>query len=215
MGSHFDANDVLFVLAFERGTPPIPLVRERFWSTVDEEEDISVTRLLPETVEAMGPNYRYLHLKDIISRSSMLHGTGAYLLLGYPFVMVRPDDEGVKRADPWKYITVPYGGSSCDVSKYDPQLHLILDYKRGSLNNRGEVVHPPGLSGCGVWLTRHPFTQPVFNLDDFKLVAIQTAWHQQHQYVKTTWINIVLLIIWRYYPETRAPMKLNGIDFTT
>lgn len=213
MQEHFDSADLLQIVVPDKGSTPVPLIAERWWSTVDSQEDLNVCRLLPQTVQAMGPNFRFLRLSQMMSQNHPEHGEGLYLLLGYPQSMTRPDEEGVRRSDPWKYLTTPFHGDYAKVSNYDPTLHLILDYERATYNCNGEKVHPPGLSGCGIYFCGHPITRSVLRHEDLKLVAIQTSWHKGEQYVKATWVNDALLVLWKYYPEVRAPMRLHGISF--
>ncbi len=42
--------------------------------------------------------------------------------MGFPEDMIRPDEEGHKRADTWKYLTYPYDDGSV-VEDYEPELH--------------------------------------------------------------------------------------------
>lgn len=213
MQEHSDAGDLLVIVVPGKGSTPVPLIAEWWWSTVSRQEDLDVCRLLPETVQAMGPKFRFLRLSQMMSQNDPEHGKGLYLLLGYPNAMTRPDEEGAQRSDPWKYLTTPFHGDYAKVSNYDPKLHLILDYERATYNRRGEKVHPPGLSGCGIYFCGRPITRSILRHDDLKLVAIQTSWHKGEQYVKGTWIDDVLLILWKYHPEVRAPMRLHGISF--
>lgn len=213
MQAHFEQGDLFQIVLPQKGSKPIPLIAETWQSTVDPTEDLSVCRLFPATVVAMGPHFRCLRLSQMMLQNDREHGQGLYLLLGYPNAMIRPDEEGAKRSDPWKYLTTPFHGDFANVSNYDPRLHLILDYERATYNGEGEKVHPPGLSGCGIYFCGHPITRAVLRHEDLKLVAIQTSWHKGEQYVKGTWIDDALLILWKYYPEVRAPMRLHGISF--
>lgn len=196
-----------------KGRDTIPLSRERFWTTINQNEDLTVTRLTDETVATIGNEYRYMRLTDMMSMHDRQHEDGLYLLMGFPFAMIGPDDTGVKRADTWKYLTTRYHGDMKNVENYVPDIHLILDYERRTYNREGRTVHPDGLSGCGIWFVGNPISHALFKADDFKLVGIQTAWHKNHEYAKGTWTDNVLHIIWKFYSDARAPMRLQGIQF--
>jgi hypothetical protein len=213
MQAHFEQGNVLQIALSRKGLRPVPLIAETWHSTIDPKEDLSVCQLLPGTVEALGSHFKYLRLSQMMSQNHPEHGLGLYLLLGHPNAMVRPDEDGVLRCDSWKYLTKQFHGNVGNIANYDPKLHLILDYERASYNREGETVHPPGLSGCGIYFCGHSITRAVLRDDDLKLVAIQTSWHRGEQYVKGTWIDDVLLILWKYYPDVRSPMRLHGISF--
>lgn len=196
-----------------KGSHPVLLVNEKFWTTKDDQEDVSVTQLTPPVVEYIKDHYRYIRLTSVMSRNDPKQGKGMYLIFGFPEALMGPDDTGVRKMESWKYLTLPYRGDYASVENYNPKLHLALDYERSTRNEQGERVHPPGMSGCGIWFVGTPYTHTLFNADDFKLVAIQNRWHKGLEYAKGTWIDDVLLILWKYYPETHRPMLLAGFNF--
>ncbi len=197
-----------------KGSHAILLTKEKFWTTKDKQEDISVTQLTPPVVAYIKDHYRYVRLTSLMSRDDPSQGKGMYLIYGFPDAIVGPDDEGDTAVESWWYLTVRYRGEYSNVEDYNPRLHFVLDYERNTHNKDGVRVHPPGMSGCGIWFVGHPHTHSLFNADDFKLVAIQNRWHKGYEYAKGTWIDNVLLILWKYYPDTHKPMQLQGIDFT-
>lgn len=196
-----------------RGSRPVLLVEEEFWTTKDDQEDISVTRLTRGVVEYIKDHYRYVRLTSVMSRNHQSQGKGMYLIFGFPRALLGQDDTGCRKMESWKYLTVPYRGDYVQVKDYDPKLHLVLNYERDSCNQEGERVYPHGMSGCGIWFAGTPHTHSPFRADDVKLVAIQNCWHKGLEYAKGTWIDDVLLILWKYYPETRKPMMLAGFNF--
>ncbi len=197
----------------EKGLDPVCLLEERFWTTKSKHEDLAVVRLKDSTIEALNQQYRFMRLNELMSSNDRQHGNGLYLLYGFPNAMIRKDEEGQKRTDSWKYLTYLFPGDLDNVSDFDNELHLILEYERRTVNAEGETVHPHGLSGCGVWFCGDRVTNALSDPFEFRLAGIQTAWHRQHQYVKCTWIDIVVLIIWKHFPDARAAMRLHGIDF--
>jgi hypothetical protein len=197
-----------------KGSHPILLVEERFWTTKDDQEDISVTQLGPVVVDNIKDHYRYIRLTSVMSRYDRGHRRAMYVIYGFPEALVGPDDTGVRRMESWRYLTIPFQGDFGTVEKYDPKLHLVVTYERRSYGREGARVHPPGMSGCGIWFVGMPQTHPLFTADDFKLVAIQNCWHKGFEYAKGTWIDDVLLILWKYYPDTHKPLMLAGYNFS-
>jgi len=197
----------------EKGTHPVLLVEETFWTTKNDHVDISVTQLSPPVVEFLKGHYRYLRLPSVMSRHDSNQGRGLYVIYGFPDALIGPDETGIKRMESWRYLTAPFFGDYGTVENYDPALHLVVTYERTSRNPDGVQIHPPGMSGCGIWFVGTPMTRSLFTDDDFRLVAIQNCWHKKHEYAKGTWIDSVLLILWKYYPDTRNPLRLAGFNF--
>jgi hypothetical protein len=198
-----------------KGTRPIPLVEEKLWTTVDSKEDLLVTRLTDPTLSAMGDHYRFLRVSDLLSRN-VVKKIGAnfqFLILGFPFDTVEKDDDGEKAVKPWKYISVPFNGDWDTVENYDSHLHLILRYEQATWNEDGKRVHPPGMSGCGIWYIGNINFPEVRKPDEFKLVAIQTAWRKSAEYTKGTWIDVVLVIIWKHFPSCRDILRIHGFEY--
>jgi len=213
MVSHHEQGHAVGIVLPVKEMHPVLLVEEQFWTTKDEQEDISVTQLTPPVVEYIKDHYRYIRLNSVMSRKDPNQGKGMYLIFGFPDALLGPDDTGVKKMESWKYLSVSYRGDYANVENYNSRLHLVLTYERNTHNQQGERIHPPGMSGCGIWFVGTPQTHSLFNADDFKLVAIQNSWHKGFEYAKGTWIDDVLLILWKYYPETRKPLMLAGYNF--
>lgn len=213
MVKFFEEDMAPFLVMPDKDLHPIALQYELFWTTKDEQKDLSVTRLTDSTLAYMGNHYRFLRLDDMMSRKHPRQGQGFYLLLGFPNQRYEYDEERKIRANTWKYLTVQYRKDFADVKPYDPAKHLIVEYERATKTGDGQTVHPPGLSGCGIWYIGNPLVNPVFRPEDFKLTGIQTSWNEVRQYAKGTWIDAVMGIIWEYYPEAHAPMRLHGIEF--
>jgi hypothetical protein len=196
-----------------KGTHPILLVEEEFWTTKDDREDITVTQLTPPVVAYLEDHYRYVRLPAVMSRSDTSQRRGLYVLYGYPEALLGKDETDTRRLRDWRYLTTPFDGDFGVVENYDPQLHLVVTYERNTYSREGEQVLPHGMSGCGIWFVGTPLTHPLFTQEDFRLVAIQNSWHRKHQYAKGTWIDDVLLILWKYYSNTHGPLRLAGFDF--
>ena len=130
---------------------PIALKYELFWTTKDEQKDLSVAQLTDLTLGYLADHYRFLRLDDMMSRAHQQQGHGFYLLVGFPNATYERDEEQKIRTTSWKYLTVKYRKDFETVLNYDPEKHLIVEYERDTKNVDGQLVHPPGLSGCGIW----------------------------------------------------------------
>lgn len=199
---------VPFIVMPVKGMAPVPVLGQWF-STTNTQEDLSVCRLQNATIDAIGDHYRYLRISDMKSRTRQRFRH--YLLMGFPFDLYEQDEDGARRRGTWKYLTIPVENTDV-VTNYDPDLHLALLYERKSKTQDGRKVHPPSMSGCGIWsIEKMPGEE--FTDDDLKLVAIETAWHKGEEYVKGTWIDVVLIIIWKYFPSVRAAMRIHGFEY--
>lgn len=197
----------------DKGTPTVSLSNERFWTTKAKAEDLTVCQLTDETVGRLGDRFRYASLSDFMSQHDAQHGRGLYLLYGFPNQMGTSDEDGTKRADTWRYLSCLYERDFSNVENYDPNLHILLEYERKTKNKAGNYVWPHGMSGCGIWFCGHPNTHSPFTADHFRLVGIQTAWHKEFEYAKGTWIDVVAIIIWKYFSDARDVMRLHGMEF--
>jgi hypothetical protein len=181
---------------------------ENWHTTNDERVDLAVCLLCPELVEYLGPEQKYFRISDFIPRKEC--GEGWYAIVGFPVDLIGPDAEGERCAKCWKYLTYPFRETHL-VEKYDPNIHVVLKYER-SASNGEKIIHPPAMSGCGIWyVSKKPLA--AIGPDDLRLCAIQNAWHRKHEYAKGTWTDIVLEIIWTYYPEVRPAMRIHGCSF--
>lgn len=213
MVDHLKAGRPPFVLMSKGKIHPIALHNEQFWTTNDENVDLAVTQLHESTVAYLNDEYSFLRLTDMMSKNDRKHESAFYALAGFPSARYTPDTNGIQCAHNWKYLTYRFNGDYSQVERYNPNVHLILAYERDTRASDDTIVHPPGLSGCGVWHVGDPFSARLFTADDFKLVGIQTAWNRKVEYAKCTWIDSVLTIIWRYFPDARPPMRLHGMSF--
>lgn len=210
VGAQIDEGLPLFVLMRNKCDRPVALHHEQFYATKESSIDLAVARLHPSTVEHLKDAYRYVSLPQMMSRHDPGHKGAFYTLAGFPSANYGKDHEGVDRADNWKYLTFGFLGEPVD---YNPEIHLNLAYDTDSKDEEGKIIDPHGLSGCGVWYVGNPFSNTVVTPDEFRLVAIQTKWNEKRQYVKTTWINSVLRIIWRYHPEARPALEQHGVSY--
>lgn len=197
----------------EKGKRAIKLLCELFWTTKSDSEDLAVAQLTEPTLTYMGDHYKFIRIPQMMSRSDPQQGRGLYLIYGFPTAMTGPDDTGETKIESWKYLTYRFQGNYSDVQDYLANMHLVLKYERQTYSLDGEKVHPPGMSGCGIWFAGRIETHLHFNADDLKLTAIQNCWHKGVEYAKGTWIDDVLLIIWKYFPDTHDVMRMYGIQF--
>jgi hypothetical protein len=177
------------------------------------EVDLAVILLEQEVIDYLGGHYRFLRISDLMPPDHPAHEEAVYLVAGFPNALHGRDDAGIKCSQVWRYLTVPFMGNYENVLGYDPSIHIILTYERNTQSREGKTVHPPGMSGSGIWFVGNPLTTQFFSEKDFRLVGIQNAWHKDFEYAKGTWIKLALQIIWRYFPDSRDVMRFHGISF--
>jgi hypothetical protein len=196
-----------------KGLLPVPITSLRYMTTKDNNEDITVYLLTDDMASKLAEHYYFVRLTDVMSRTNTAHHHAMYLITGFPTAMEgqEPDASFVKT---WYYLTRRYDGDYANIASYTPRLHLVVKYQRNTHDRHNRRVHPQGMSGCGIWFVANPVTWPLFAARDFRLVAIQTAWHRDHEYAKGTWIDLVLYIIWHYWSDSRDVMRLHGIEFS-
>ena len=207
VGVQIDDGLPLFILARDKTHKPIALVQEEFHATRESSIDLAVAQLHPSTVEYLGDNYQYVQFPQMMSKRDPRHKGAFYVLEGFPAASFGKDQEGVSRVQNWNYLTFGFLGEPVD---YTPEIHLILAYDDESKDPEGKIITPHGLSGCGVWYVGDPFSKTVVTPKDFQLAAIQTKWNEKRQYVKTTWINSVLRVMWMYCPDARPELAKHG-----
>lgn len=210
---HLNAGRPPYIVMSKEKLHPIALIHEHFWTTNDASVDLAVAQLHDSTVAYLSDQYRYLRLTAMMSKNDRRHDRSFYVLAGYPSARIETDEQQIDCAHNWKYLTYRFTGDYSEVTNYNPDLHLILRYERGSRSTEGKIIQPRGLSGCGVWSVGDPLCSKLLTPDDLRLVAIQTAWHKGVEYCKCTWIDSVLKIIWEYYPAARGPMRVHGMFF--
>lgn len=210
---HLEAERIVCMVRPGKGNRAVRLLTETFYSTVNDDVDLSFCELEPITLSILGDEVKFARISNMISKKDRRHDQGRYLILGFPFDIIGPDEDGDERITTWNYISLPFDGDYGTVTRFDPSLHLVLTYERRTHNEEGAKVPPPGMSGCGIWWISHQGPDEIINKDNFKLVAIQNAWHRGEEYAIGTWIDEALLIIWRYCPKVRDAMRIHGVDF--
>lgn len=202
MPEHIQKERLTCVVSPVKGGPHFPMVSKLWHTTINE-----VCLLEEPTVKLLEGHCNYLRMSDLLSRHRQRHGL--YLIMGYPYQMIRPEQDGAKHASAWKYITYRYSEVE-KVPGYDSMTHIVLKYERCTVNKEGETVHPPAMSGCGIWRIGWP--RENVEAHEFQLVGIQTAWHKGLEYAKGTSVDVVMTIIWKYYPECRDVMRMHGFQ---
>ena len=193
----------------------VPIVSDRILCTKNPKEDLCVTLLDDEASAKLKVGYCFLRLTGLISSHDPSHQrAGLYVLGGFPRALMSKDEYGIVRCGLWTYLVGRYAGNRDDVEDFAPTLHFIVNYERSPKSRKlGKTVEAHCMSGGGMWRVPDSIAQPGAWDKDFKLAAIETAWHKKHEYAKGTWINIALVIIWKYFPDCRSPMRLHGIEF--
>jgi len=198
-----------FLVRSEKGSHPVFIHTEKWYTTISESADLAVCLLDPSLVEFLGPNQKYLRITGFCPKQECSNGW--YVIVGFPLARVGPDDDGILSSAGWKYVTKRFEKTEL-VKNYDPNTHLIVKYERDTSDEEKRIVHPPAMSGCGIWFMGKQPPEIVVP-SDLKLCAIQNAWHKGHEYAKGSWTDIVLKIIWTYFPDLQPAMRLHGCSF--
>jgi hypothetical protein len=117
---------------------------------------------------------------------------------------------GVLRLVPLYYHTVALEGAARDAKDVDPTRDHFLAYpKGGNVGQNSDYVELPpayGLSGAGVWCV-HVHHKGVWTPQAAKLTAIQSAWHQDFIWLRTTRIQAWLNMIAEDIPEIAGVVR--------
>lgn len=200
------------VLAPSPTEPPVPLLIDRFLVSRDETIDIGIYPLHNTPAANLKKSYRFLRLNDLRTTAPTDREGPYFLLTGFPIGQQTTDQDGRRRVDVCRYLTVRYGGDYSAVELFRPSSHIVLECSRDSEHASGYVGAPPhahGMSGCGIWYVPIPNGIDAWAKADVRLVGIQTAWCR-HEYYKGTAINHALSMIREWFPEVRSAMDLHG-----
>jgi hypothetical protein len=198
-----------FLVQGEQGSHPVFIQTEKWYTTISDEADLAVCELDQALVDHLGSKQKYLRITDFIPKQECREGW--YVIVGFPFDRFGLDEKGIMRREGWKYVTTRFDNTEL-VQNYDPDTHLVLKYERDAIDEIGRTVHPPAMSGCGIWFfARQP--PEIIVPNDLKLCAIQNAWSKPYEYAKATWTDVVLKIMWTYFPEIQPVMRLHGCSF--
>lgn len=209
-----DAGYYPFVATFRQGQPCVPLQFKKMIRLPEDRGDVAVIVLDEETASSLLEDYRFLNISDLISMNDRRHENASYVITGFPKALEGQDEIGLNRIDIFRHIGLQFQGDRSLVENYDPRLHLLIEYQRDNKNVRtGKIVHPFGMSGCGVWYVCNPGNIDKFTAQNLRLAGIQTGWHSQYEYAKATWIDVVLGMIWKECSDARSPMRIHGINF--
>lgn len=181
---------------------------ETWYTTINEQADLAVCLLDDCLVEFLGAKQKYFRITDFEPKQKCRNGF--YVIVGFPMARIGHDDDGDLACQGWKYVSRRFEKIDV-VENYDPNVHVVVKYERDTTDGE-RVVHPPAMSGCGIWyMDKEP--PEIVMPSDLKICAIQNAWHKQHEYAKGTWTDIVLKIIWTYFPDLQPAMRLHGCSF--
>lgn len=197
-----------FIVQGEKGSNPVFIQTNKWYTTISEQADLGVCLLDGSIVDYLGDKQKYLRITDFAPKREC--GDRWYIIVGWPRDRIGPDDDGVIRCSGWKYVTKRFDRVE-QVENYDSEIHLVVKYERDTTDGE-RIVHPPAMSGCGIWYL--PKESPeIVRPDDFKICAIQNAWHKGREYAKGTWTDMVLKIIWTYFPDLQPIMRMHGCRF--
>lgn len=196
----------------------IPLASDKIATSDSETLDVAVVKLSQEHSVKLLKRHTPITI-DNTARNS-LTSDGLFLIVGYPragteFRVQNPLEELQEPIlETLKYCakrtSKQWKGKGL---AYSPLMHILLGMSQDSYNAAtgcGELlpVHEQvqGISGCGVWLIadrRWKKSLDQISLDDCKLIAVEHTYDEKTGVVAGTWIDLVLMMIARQFPETR------------
>jgi hypothetical protein len=172
--------------------------------------DLAVIELERDVVEKLLPTNRFISIAEMDVQT--LVRPAFYLLDGFPSEDTTMDEErhGVKTMGLW-YVTVLHRGELHPNTKYDPRIHLVLNFGKEAVGQDGErsaVPHPSGMSGCGIWRLTNAENWENWTPEDVKLVAIQHSYDPERDYVMGSWVQLAIQILWHCCEDLRPAMQI-------
>src|SRR5262245_35449551 len=112
--------------------------------------DVCVMKLPKTIVEKLLLGRRFIRLQDIDVADEIL--TGLYVVIGYPYKYTKTDVDNLGIfAEPLRYmteVTVPEGPPETRMIELEME---FPEWNIGPDGEWGQIVHPGGMSGCGIW----------------------------------------------------------------
>ncbi len=149
-----------------------------------------------------------------------------FIVCGFPAMWstTSHSDNDEMKARLLQYGTYPFKGSVCGLAGFDPERHIllegapddILDHKGNPIRFRTRSGHPAsipadlaGISGCSIWRIGD-FSTPVseWNINDAKIVGVQTGVFQSVSAIKATRWNSVTTLLYAAFPDLRASINM-------
>ena len=171
--------------------------------------DLAVIELTEDVVEQLLPTNRFIGIAEMDVQA--LARPAFYLVNGFPSEDTTMDEtgRGIKTMGLW-YVTVSHRGEHPN-TKYDPRIHLVLNFGREAIGQDGKcsvVPYPGGLSGCGIWRLTNAENWENFSPQDVKLVAIQHSYDPERHYVMGSWVQFAMQIVWHRCADLRPAMQI-------
>ncbi len=194
--------------------PPISVLDAVFYCTSESREDVAAIHL-PSSVAAEVSKYKSFVSHDQIELSNDINGPMVFF--GYPLTWAADHvSEDRLESQALSLLTVPYEGTTKPGGIFDPDLHSLLQCDRIAINNstrqHGDLPHPKGMSGCGIWqvadFDRETGEVISRSKGNASLVAIEHHYDAERGYVITTKIGHVLNVIYQNFPDLKGPMNL-------
>lgn len=202
---------------------PIPLSYTRVASTDPETMDVAVIGLTAEVSEKLLRRHTPISLLDFSSDTR--RSFGPFLIVGYPRAGTEFQNQNpMSKVKPIICETLKYLGTrrinhwGRSEFKYSPLFHVIVQMQSIAISSTtGDVERLPdhagieGISGCGIWAVaegrvRKPLSE--VGIEDCRLIAIEHRYDDKASKVMGTWIDVVLHILEKYFPNTRSALKL-------
>jgi hypothetical protein len=179
--------------------------------------DLLAAELPPHVAQELTARREPIRLGDIALDTKDYHDCW-YLICGYPRVLssFKAADKRVEY-QPLLLGTVAYKHDRGAINHDKPDKHIALNFpSSGTMDDFGnpssslDPYDPHCVSGCGIWRLTQP-QKPIWawNKDDLKLVGIEHSWYEKTEVLAGTRIHLLLIAVYRAYPDLRTTFHLN------
>jgi hypothetical protein len=211
-----DNNIYLYVGWCEEDLAPVPIPDAVFHTSDEESLDVAIIKLSTDSAKKILSSSKPISLRSVARECS--DEKAFYLVSGYPkeWLSVLPDRI---ESPPLNYFCRIYEGDALplDRFKYDPKLHLLLEFNRHGkkVTSTDDTPIPPksgirGISGCGVWriVGYSPNAMRDWKPEQVSLVGIEHRYWEKQGAVATTRIQHVLAFLAGGFPNVLPAMNL-------
>jgi hypothetical protein len=179
----------------------------------DAEQDLAVIALSGRQIHAL-PTREYLDIQSTDRLIRRLH-EGWYVIHGYPscWTIVNPEAQ-TSVVRPYTRIVRLFNGRTHNLVNYDENRHILLDHEPSSSFTQSMLKgdspkYAGGISGSSIWrVIRDGDPHQNWNPENAQIVATETHVYKNGRNVRGTRWAFVYYIIWKCFPELRAPLNI-------